>query len=301
MSVTTAHPKAAIIIPHFNDIPRLQRCLAALAPQLIPATELVVIDNGSTASLDPVRSAHPGLRIVTEPRKSAANARNRGVAETTAPLLFFLDCDCIPASDWLAMALRMAHQADLTGGAVEVFDEGADQVSPALPGHSRSGAQAFEAVFAFHNRDYVQTKGFSVTANLLTRRDVFLATGPFVAGLSEDLDWCHRARAKGYTIAYAAELVVQHPSRRDWAALRHKWQRLMQEAYAVNGSGPLARARWVLKALAMPVSILAHAPRVLRSPQLTGWRERQGALRTLARIRLQRAIWMLRQAAGGAM
>ena len=292
-------PTAAVIIPHFNDVPRLGRCLAALAPQITPGVDLIVIDNGSADSLAPVRAAYPGLRIVTEPRKGAANARNRGVAETTAPYLFFLDCDCIPAADWLATALRIAPMADLTGGAVAVFDEGPDRVSPAPPGHIRSGAQAFEAVFAFDNKTYVEAKGFSVTANLLTRRDVFLATGPFVAGLSEDLDWCHRARARGYGIAYAADLRVQHPSRGDWAALQHKWRRLMQEGFGVNGTGPMARARWVLKALAMPLSILAHTPKVLRSLLLSGRRERLAALGTLARIRLQRAAWMLRQAMGG--
>ena len=128
---------------------------------------------------------------------------------------------------------------------------------------------------------------------------MFEAVGPFVSGLSEDKDWCLRARAKGYTIAYAPELRVQHPSRGDWSALVHKWQRLTREGFAVNGVTPVARAKWAIRALLMPFSILAHAPRILRSPRLHGARDRLAALGTLARIRLQRAIWMLRQAAGG--
>ena len=82
---------AAIIIPHFNDVTRLTRCLAALLPTVPPGVEVVVVDNGSTESLDPVRAAWPDLRIVTEDRKGAYAARNRGVAETTAQRLFFLD------------------------------------------------------------------------------------------------------------------------------------------------------------------------------------------------------------------
>lgn len=287
-----AAPSVAIIISHYNDVVRLSRCLAALLPQIISNTELIVIDNASTQSLALVRAVHPTLRIVTEQSKGAAHARNRGVAETTAPLLFFLDCDCVPAPDWLATALRVAGSADLVGGAVTVFDE----TTP-----PRSGAQAFEAVFAFDNRAYVETKGFSVTANLLTRRDVFAAVGSFVTGLSEDLDWCHRARAKGYSLIYAADLRVSHPSRGDWAALAHKWRRLTRESFGVNGSTRSARVKWALKALAMPVSILAHSPKILRSPTLNGAHDRLAALGTLARIRLQRAVWMLRQAAGWAI
>jgi GT2 family glycosyltransferase len=278
--------RAAIIIPHYNDVTRLLRCLAALVPQLVLQAELVVIDNGSTDSLDPVRAVYPSLRIVTEPLQGAANARNRGVAETSAPGLFFLDCDCIPAPDWLETALRVAGLADLVGGEIVVFDE-----TPP----PRTGAQAFEAVFAFDNRDYVETKGFSVTANLLTRRDVFVATGPFVAGLSEDLDWCHRATAKGYGLIYALDLRVCHPSRGDWTALARKWRRMTQESYGLNGSGPLARLKWAFRALAMPLSILAHTPKVLTSPRLSGPRDRRSALGTLTRIRLQRALWMLGQ------
>lgn len=278
--------EAAIIIPHYNDTARLERCLRALMPQLTPQIELIVVDNASTDSLDLLRAAFPGLRIVTEPRKGAACARNRGVAETTAPLLFFLDCDCVPDADWLASALRLAKTADIIGGAVRVFDETAPP---------RNGAQAFEAVFAFDNRAYVEQKGFSVTANLLTRRGVFQAVGDFIPGLSEDLDWCHRARAKGYRLAYAPELRVAHPSRGDWAALRKKWHRLTQEMFGVNGRSASARLRWGLKALAMPFSILAHAPRLLRAQNLTP-AERLAGIVTLTRLRLTRAGWMLRQA-----
>jgi len=187
----------------------------------------------------------------------------------------------------LAPAHAVAKQGDLVGGRIDVFDE-----TPP----PRTGAQAFESIFAFVNRSYVKRKRFSVTANLVTRRDVFLATGSFVQGLSEDLDWCRRAVAKGYRLTYADDLVVRHPSRNDWAALAKKWHRLTAEGFAVNGQGPVARTRWALKALAMPFSILAHTPKVLLSPCLNGARERIRALGTLARLRMARMAWMLVQA-----
>jgi len=283
---------AAILIPHHNDSLRLGRCLAALSPQIAMQTEgrveLLVIDNGSTEDFGPVIAAYPGLRIVIEPQKGAANARNRGVVSTTAPLLFFLDCDCLPEPDWLDTAFKVVGRADLVGGEITVFDE-----TPP----PRTGAQAFEAVFAFDNKGYIETKGFSVTANLLTRRDVFDTVGPFVHGLSEDLDWCRRATAKGYRLVHAPELRAGHPSRGDWVALIRKWRRLTVEAFGVNGSTPSRRVVWVLKALAMPMSVLIHTPRVLRHPSLRT-SERALALLTLARLRLTRAVWMLRQATG---
>ena len=283
--------EAAIIIPHYNDVTRLCRCLTALTPQIGPGIELVVVDNGSTESLDPLRASWPGLRLVTEAAQGAAHARNRGVAETGAPLLFFLDCDCLPAPDWLQTALAVCGRADVTGGRIEVFDE-----TPP----PRTGAQAFEAVFAFDNRAYVTRQGFSVTANLLTRRDVFAATGPFRAGLSEDLDWCRRATARGYRLAYEDGLRVGHPSRGDWPALCRKWRRLTEEGFGVNGTSPRRRLAWAGRALLMPLSILVHLPRVLRHPALRDHGERGRALATLARLRLLRMRWMLAQALRGA-
>lgn len=283
-------PDAAVIIPHFNDVVRLARCLDALAPQLSSGVEMVVVDNGSTDSLEALRRDHPGLWIVTEGQKGAAHARNRGVAETTAPLIFFLDCDSVPEADWLRTAFRVVGLADLVGGRVNVFDE-----TPP----PRTGAQAFEAVFAFDNRNYIERKGFSVSANLLTRRDVFEAVGPFVHGLSEDLDWCRRATAMGYRLAYADDLVVGHPSRGDWTALRRKARRVNDETFALLPRGIGGRLWWAARAALMPVSVLVHAPRVLTSPALQGAGERGRALATLARLRLVRGGWMLAQAVSG--
>ena len=280
--------RAALIIPHYNDVTRLRACLDALMP-LPEDIEAVVVDNGSTDDLSPVRAAHPDIRIVVEPAKGAAMARNRGVAETSAPLLFFLDSDCIPAADWIATGLRVIERDDIIGGRIEVFDE-----TPP----PRTGAQGFEAVFAFDNQAYIREKGFSVTANLLTRRDVFDRVGPFRAGLSEDMDWCHRARKEGFGISYAQELRVKHPSRGDWPALRRKWQRLTQEGFGVQGDGARARLFWMGKALAMPLSALAHTPRVLGSSSLTGWKEKFRTLGTLYCLRFLRGFWMLKQAFG---
>lgn len=286
-------PTAAIIIPHYEDAARLRRCLTALAPQLSAyaagEVEVVVIDNNSRPGFADGLPVLPGLRILHEPRRGAAEARNRGITETTAERLFFLDCDCIPAPDWLATALALSVSADLIGGRVAVFDE-----TPP----PRTGAQAFEAVFAFDNRAYVLTKGFSVTANLLARREVYRRIGGFRTGLSEDKDWCHRATAAGFRLNYADGLQVSHPSRGDWEALARKWRRLTEETFGLRPPTPQARVVWALRAGAVVASILPHGARVLTSAALSRG-ERGRGLATLVRLRLTRAGWMLRQALTG--
>lgn len=285
---------AAIIIPHFEDPMRLSRAVRAIAPQLsgVVDIELIVVDNDSACDLSRLKTIVPSLRIVTEPQKGAANARNRGVAETTAPVLAFLDADCVPSDNWIQRVKELGQSlngADVVGGQVNLFDE-----TPP----PRNGAEAFETVFAFDNRHYVQAKGFSVTANLITRREVFQDVGPMRAGLSEDLEWCHRATRAGYRIAFDEHLVARHPTRSDWPALRRKWKRLTQEMFALRPSSIWSRLSWGVRALFMGPSVLWHIPRVWRHEALTP-REKFRALSTLVKLRMIRCLWMLRQALTG--
>ncbi|MCB2124942.1 MAG: glycosyltransferase [Rhodobacteraceae bacterium] len=281
-----------VIIPHYNDSARLGRCLDALRAQDRAGVDVVVVDNGSTEPLDQAKAANPDVRFVTEPGKGAARARNRGVAESRAEAIIFLDADCVPQPDWLAAARRAAGSADIVGGAIDVFDE-----TPP----PRSGAEAFETVFAFNYKDYIERKGFSVTANLVTTRTVFEAVGPFTNGLSEDAEWCFRARAMGYRLALDEGMRVAHPTRSNWPALVRKWRRIVREMYALHRQahpGPTGRLLWFARALAMAASWLPHLPKILFSPRLNGAGERLRGAATLIRLRLVRSWWMLRQVAG---
>lgn len=289
---TDPTPADAVIIPHYNDPDRLKRCLRALLENDTVNTEIVVVDNASPVSLDEVKQSFPGVRFITETQKGAAHARNKGIAETTAPRLFFIDADCVPAPDWLTVGRAIADRADLVGGRVDVFDE-----TPP----PRSGAEAFEAVFAFNFRRYIEVQGFSGAGNLLTRRDVFDAIGGFIHGVSEDQEWTMRAVARGYSLVYEDRFRVKHPSRQDWSALRTKWRRMTQEAYQLNGTGGKARLKWAVRGLAMPASAMVHTPKVLTSSRLNSTGETFRAIATLIRLRCTRMIWMLRQAAGGSI
>ncbi|WP_424831760.1 glycosyltransferase family 2 protein [Ruegeria sp.] len=288
-AITESAPTDAVIIPHYNDIPRLERCLRALMANDIAGTEIVVIDNASPVSLDDLRYTFPKVRFIVETQKGAAHARNRGVAETTAQRLFFIDADCVPDSDWLAVGREIAANADLIGGRVDVFDE-----TPP----PRSGAEAFEAVFAFNFRRYIEVQGFSGAGNLLTRRDVFDAIGGFINGVSEDREWTMRAVDRGYSLIYEDRFRVSHPSRQDWPALKAKWRRTTQEAFMLHGNGLVARLRWALRGLAMPASAVVHTPKVLFSDKVTSPNEVLRAVSTLVRLRCTRMVWMLRQAMG---
>ena len=236
----------SVIVPHFDDLARLGTCLAALDAQDFRDVEVIVADNGSPSGEAAVAAVIEGrATLVIAVERGAGAARNAGVAAASGQILVFTDADCIPDPGWLAAGVAALDHADLVGGAMVVSV--ADEAAP-------TPIEAFERVFAFDNRAYV-AKGFSVTANLFTRRDVFDAIGGFRANVSEDADWCLRARDAGYRIAYAADAIVAHPARRTWPELTRKWDRLVRESAAL-----MSASRAVAGPL-MPAVGSAQAPR----------------------------------------
>ena len=283
----TPHPSflIAVVIPHYNDTRRLVLCLAALEEQDRTEVEVVVSDNASIHSLTEVKERFPWVHFVVQTQKGAGPARNLGVEVTAARCLLFLDADCIVAPDWLENARRIAreHTQEITGGRVGVFDE-----TPP----PRSGAEAFETVFAFNQETYITKRGYSVTANLFVPRKIFEAVGPFASIGSEDVDWCRRATQAGFKLRYDAGLTVFHPTRATWPDLRHKWLRLTREGYVIAQRSILSRIAWSLRAVLMPLLIIVNLPRIIRHSNLSLGEKGKASI-TLVRLRFGRMVWMV--------
>lgn len=279
----------AVIIPHYNDVARLRRCLEALEPQLDQSVEVVVADNGSEQSLAGVRSEFPWATVVTEQRKSAGLARNAGVQATRARWLLFLDSDCIPEPDWLDAGRRAAKENAAVGGRVDVFHES---------GPPFTGAQLFDEVFAFKMESYLTHHGFLGSGNLIVSREVFDRVGGFRQGVSEDTDWSRRAAAAGVELVYDDRFRAGHPSRADWPDLRKKWRRITSERYQLEAVDALSKLRWGMMALLMPASVLAHLPRIWKAKGMSPGGRILASV-ALARIRIARSYWMLGQLLSG--
>lgn len=276
----------SVVIPHFNDVARLARCLEALMPQVdFEQGEVIVADNASTQDIAPVRDAFPQVRIVTQAIPGAGPARNAGAEVSRGRWLFFIDADCVPGPGWLARGLQIAKPGHVIGGRVDVFHE----TPPPM-----SGAEAFEAVFAFHMRTYLERDGFLASAHLVTSRAVYGDVGGFRQAVSEDKDWSQRAAQMGHTLGYDDDFSAAHPSRSDWAALRKKWRRLTSETYLLEAQGLTGRLKWAAKAFLMPLSVAPHGLQILRSGKLSGLEKARG-LATLMRLRATRMMWMLGQ------
>jgi len=275
-------PEVTIVVPHFRDFDRLDLCLDALSRQSFPAdrVEIVVADNNSPEGPERLEQAIAGrARWVIALERGAGPARNAGAAAARGGILAFTDSDCVPDPEWLGAGLKVLERHGFVGGRMRV-----------IAGEPATAAEAFEKAFAFDNASYVLKKGFTVTANLFVRKADFERVGGFKTGVSEDLEWSHRAVAAGLSLGYAEQAVVAHPARRDWRELKTKWVRINRETWGLYRDRRGGTLRWLARTALLPLSAVAHTPKALTSPELKTWRERFLALGELYRLRLWR-VW----------
>ncbi len=279
-----ARPLISVIIPHYNDLANLERCMRLLAAQTLPQSqfEIVVADNNSRCGLQEVeRVCGEFARVVPAPIQGAGAARNAAVEASRGRYLAFIDSDCRATPTWLEHGLAALSSAQIVGGRVEV-----DYEDPAHP----SAVEAFEKVFAFNFKRYIEQLGFSGSGNMFVSREIFDRVGGFRGLVAEDVDWGRRAVAGNYRFRYAPDVVVSHPARRTWAELTQKWRKASSEAFAAAIEKPNGRTLWFLRSFAVLGSPFVHWIVVARSNKLQSVEQRLMATGVLFRIRLWRFI-----------
>lgn len=113
--------KISVIIPAFNEALCLPACLEALATQIVPPYEVIVVDNNSSDETAAVAGAYPFVTVVQESRRGRVYARNTGFQRATGDILARIDADAIVPADWTSW-IAACYETDqplvaLTGGA----------------------------------------------------------------------------------------------------------------------------------------------------------------------------------------
>jgi glycosyltransferase involved in cell wall biosynthesis len=111
----------SVVIPTYNRLPILQKCLLALEQQHVAEPisryEVVLVDDGSTdatvAWLAEQAEALPHVRLIRQDHGGPALGRNRGVEAARGDVIVFIDSDLVVTEGFLmahATALQRAWQ-----------------------------------------------------------------------------------------------------------------------------------------------------------------------------------------------
>ena len=283
-------PLISVIIPHLNQPGALSACLDSLSSQTVErsAFEVIVVDNGSTTLPEAVIGRYPGTLLLQEAARGPGPARNRGVRAARGSILAFTDSDCRAHPDWLKAARQsFAHAGPRTilGGDVQIWRN---------PDHPVSAVEAYETVFAYRFKLYMEQHGFCGTGNLVLRKADFEIIGPFRGiEVAEDMEWGGRALRAGYTFRYVPEIIVYHPARGSFRELRIKWDRHIQHAVNARDADLRWHVRWNLRALAVLISPAVDWTKIVASQRLHGVAPRMKAMAVLTAIRAYRAFKMI--------
>jgi cellulose synthase/poly-beta-1,6-N-acetylglucosamine synthase-like glycosyltransferase len=283
-------PLISVIVPHLNQPYGLENCLASLDFQTLERSEfeVIVVDNGSKSPPEAVVKRHPGTVLLEELKPGPGLARNRGIEAASAEILAFIDADCRAHPDWLRRALRAVRTSSertILGGDVQIWRESKTAFT---------ALEAYECVFAYRFKLYIERHGFTGTGNLVVRRADFDKIGPFRGiEVAEDIDWGQRARDAGYRFCYVPEMIVFHPARQSLRELFVKWDRHIQHAVNTGEKSATWRVRWLLRAFAILISPVIDWTKVIASDRIHGVFPRIKAILVLVAVRAHRAYKMV--------
>lgn len=255
-AATPEAPFVSVIIPVYNDLERLKRCLAGVAAQTYPwdRFEVIVVDNGSREPLVDQLGGPFHVRVLREDRSGSYAARNAGIRAANGDVLAFTDADCIPTPEWLERGVERlmdVPECGLVAGRLEVF---------VRHSASRTPTETYEVAVGFPQERYATRGRYGATANMLTTRAVLRRVGPFDEDLFSggDRAWGNAVFDAGYRVEYCAEAVVRHPARRSLGEMRRKMRRVAFGNHALARlERPIRPRSLFLRLLAPPVQHLA--------------------------------------------
>jgi glycosyltransferase involved in cell wall biosynthesis len=280
----------SVIIPHLNQPDGLEACLRSLEAQNLDPSlfEIIVVDNGSAVAPHEIVARYSRARLLRESQPGPGPARNTGTRSATGDVFAFIDADCRAHPDWLRAAVQALYSLPsrtILGGDVRIWRNEAG---------SFTAIEAYESVFAYRFKLYIEQHGFSGTGNLVMFREHFETIGPF-AGIevAEDMEWGQRACSAGFRFRYVPEMIVFHPARRSLEELYAKWDRQIQHYLNMAQDKPAWRFRWTARALLILGSPIVDSATVFNSDRIQGMSARLKAIMVLCKIRVHRAFKML--------
>jgi GT2 family glycosyltransferase len=231
--------RVAVVIATIDRPDDLRRCLTSLDAQAERhGAEIVVCDNNPSSGLTAhVVTEFRTARLVCEPRRGAAYARNRAILATSADIVAVIDDDAVAAPDWLDCLMTPFDRRDVMAVTGNILPAQLDTpAQQAFEQHQPLGRgfQRWEADRSWFvwGRRAVPTWNLGGTCNAAFRMsalhdpDIGLmdeALGPGMpTGVGEDSYLLYRVLKAGHTVVYEPSAVVWHRHRRDDASLHRQ-------------------------------------------------------------------------------
>lgn len=206
-------PTVSIVVPCYNQARYLDECLKSALAGADPASEILVVDDGSTEPIQPVVERYsPRVRYLRQANQGAATARNTGLRAASGRYVRFLDSDdYLLPNDALrrqVALLEAGPEVGLVFGQALKVDElgrpfGTRRPRFATGDYARTGERELTELL-FTN--------YITTSTALVRRSAIEAVGgfdPSYGTMTEDWE-CWLRLARRWSFAYLDDLCVAY-------------------------------------------------------------------------------------------
>ena len=175
-------PYLSVIIPTYNRLEKLEKCLNALKKQSLSqdSFEVIAVDDGSTDDtphfLKSCSEQWPNLRFLTQKNSGQGVARNKAIQQAQGQIILFIGDDIYGTPEFLEKHIQF-HQENPDQSyaclGLTVWDS-SQPISPFMDWLTSGGPQ-----FAYHHLNpheeasfwYFYTSNLSLKKDLLGRRD----------------------------------------------------------------------------------------------------------------------------------
>lgn len=194
----------SVIIPAYNPGDTLGACLDALLAQSAPRSdyEIIVVDDGSTDTTRALAQSR-GVRVISQPNRGAAAARNLGAAQASGDVLLFLDADSVPDARWVERMAAPFADPQIAGASGEKKTRQRELWARLV---QTEYDYKYDRLASSPRMDFVD----SSTAGY--RKDIFLSSGGFDSSLleAEDTDLSYRLTERGCRMLLVRDALVYH-------------------------------------------------------------------------------------------
>ena len=201
-------PRISVVVPLYNKEDEIERCLRSILAQTVAEFEVVVIDDGSTDQ-GPSRVlevSDPRIRLIRQRNGGLADARNRGMAESRADWIAFLDADDQWRPEHLGQILALVEAHPSAGLAFTAFwiDRGSRMRRRVqLSGRYRDRSGRIRNYFSIPS-------GKTLPSACAVRKDAALEVGGFRQMFGEDIDFFLRMAARWQVVYGGVATSVWH-------------------------------------------------------------------------------------------
>lgn len=110
------NPVISIVVPVYNSEPYLEKCLDSLSGQTLADYEVILVNDGSRDGSAAICSAYAArdvrFRLIEQPNKGVAEARNNGLKHCRGSYVAFMDSDDWAEAGWLEAYWNALQQYD---------------------------------------------------------------------------------------------------------------------------------------------------------------------------------------------